>query len=176
MTARVRLGALAAVTAVAFPTAANATTGGAAAPSGGSAHPSKARLTKDGLAVAPRYAPTPVKRIIAAGNKIAKTPYRYGGGHASFKDSGYDCSGSVSYALRGARLVKRAMTSGEYMSWGSRGKGDWVTVYAHGGHVYMTVAGLRFDTSGARANGGSRWHKTKRGWGDGYAIRHPKGL
>ena len=136
----------------------------------------RATLTKDGLAVPPESAPDAVKKVIAAGNEIAKYPYKYGGGHGQWKDSGYDCSGSVSYALRGARLVKRPMSSGEYVSWGRAGKGDWITVYAHGGHVYMTVAGLRFDTSGARENGGSRWHDTKRGWGGGYTVRHPAGL
>jgi cell wall-associated NlpC family hydrolase len=124
--------------------------------------------------VAPTYAPKAVKQIIAAGNEIATKPYRYGGGHGSWKDSGYDCSGSVSYALHGARLIKRAMASGEYAGWGRSGRGDWVTIYANGGHAYMTVAGIRFDTSGLDADG-SRWHREKRS-SSGYSVRHPKGL
>ena len=134
----------------------------------------RARINRDGLAVAPADAPRAVKKVIAAGNEIAKKRYRYGGGHASWKDSGYDCSGSVSYALRGARLVKRPMSSGEYMNWRRRGRGDWITVYAHGGHMYMMVAGLRFDTSGLDEDG-TRWHDTKRSR-RGYAVRHPRGL
>ena len=134
----------------------------------------RARVNRDGLAVAPSDAPRAVKKVIAAGNEIAKKRYRYGGGHASWNDSGYDCSGSVSYALRGARLVKRPMSSGEYRNWGRRGRGEWITVYAHGGHMYMMVAGLRFDTSGLDEDG-TRWHTTKRSR-RGYAVRHPGGL
>jgi len=134
----------------------------------------RARITRDGLAVAPADAPEAVKAVIAAGNEIAKKPYRYGGGHGDWDDSGYDCSGSVSYALHGARLVRRPRDSGEFMSWGRRGRGEWITVYAHGGHVYMMVAGLRFDTSG-RAEDGTRWHDTRRSR-EGYAVRHPSGL
>ena len=181
MTARTRLCALAvtattcAALAPAVPAAAS--TGYAAAPKTGktSKHPTRARINRDGLAVPPRYAPRAVKRIIAAGNEIAKRPYRYGGGHASWKSKGYDCSGSVSYALRGARLVKRPMSSGEYVRWGRRGKGEWVTVYANGGHMYMTVAGLRFDTSGLDADG-SRWHRSSRSASGRYSVRHPRGL
>ena len=79
--------------------------------------------------------------MIAAGNEIATKPYKYGGGHGSWNDSGYDCSGSVSYALHGAGLVSRPRDSGEFMSWGASGRGDWITIYAHGSHVYMMVAG-----------------------------------
>jgi cell wall-associated NlpC family hydrolase len=134
----------------------------------------QARITREGLAVAPADAPRAVKQVIAAGNEIAKTPYKYGGGHGSWNDSGYDCSGSVSYALHGAGLVRRPMDSGEFMSWGRPGRGEWITVYAHGGHVYMMVAGLRFDTSGRREDG-TRWHGT-RASREGYAVRHPSGL
>ena len=134
----------------------------------------RARITRDGLAVAPADAPEAVKQVIAAGNEIAKKPYKYGGGHGSWNDSGYDCSGSVSYALHGAGLVRRPRDSGEFMSWGSRGRGEWITVYAHGGHMYMMVAGLRFDTSG-REEDGTRWHDT-RASREGYAVRHPSGF
>jgi peptidoglycan hydrolase-like protein with peptidoglycan-binding domain len=134
----------------------------------------RATLTSDGLAVAPSSAPPEVKEVIEAGNEIAKKPYKYGGGHGDWTDSGYDCSGSISYALHGAGLVRRARSSGEYASWGRSGRGEWITVYAHGGHAYMMVAGLRFDTSGLDEDG-SRWHRTKRPT-DGYAVRHPGGL
>jgi cell wall-associated NlpC family hydrolase len=134
----------------------------------------RARITREGLAVAPADAPRAVKQVIAAGNEIATKPYKYGGGHGSWNDSGYDCSGSVSYALHGAGLVRRPMDSGEFMSWGRRGRGEWITVYAHGGHVYMMIAGIRFDTSGRREDG-TRWHDT-RASREGYAVRHPAGL
>lgn len=134
----------------------------------------RAKLGKDGLAIAPENAPQEVKDIIAAGNKIAKKPYIYGGGHGKWDDKGYDCSGSVSYALYGAGLVKSSMPSGGYETWGESGAGKWVTIYANGGHMYMVVAGLRFDTSGLKQDG-SRWHDTDRPT-KGYEVRHPKGL
>ncbi|MGI8780646.1 MAG: peptidoglycan-binding domain-containing protein [Solirubrobacteraceae bacterium] len=118
--------------------------------------------------------PWRVRRIIASGSRIAAKPYKYGGGHRSWDDSGYDCSGSVSYALHGAGLVKRAFTSGEFMSWGAPGAGRWVTIYASPGHVYMIVAGRRFDTTG-RDESGSRWQTRSRS-SAGYAVRHPRGL
>ena len=136
----------------------------------------KAYLAADGTAVAPASAPEAVKAIIAAGNEIRNMPYRYGGGHGEdFEDTGYDCSGSVSYALHGANLLKRPMASGGFMSWAKPGRGQWVTTYAHGGHMYMVVAGLRFDTGGARGRGGNRWTTEKRS-SDGYVARHPAGL
>jgi cell wall-associated NlpC family hydrolase len=135
---------------------------------------SKAQLTSDGLAVPPADAPAVVKKVIAAANEIAHKPYRYGGGHGSWQDSGYDCSGSVSYALHGGGLLKAPMPSGSFTSWGRAGAGEWITVYAHGGHMYMTVAGLRFDTSG-RAQTGSRWQREPRS-ASGFAVRHPAGL
>jgi peptidoglycan hydrolase-like protein with peptidoglycan-binding domain len=150
-----------------------------AAPSESAAAPTtsraKAKLGPDGLAVAPADAPDPVKQIITAGNQIAKTPYRYGGGHnESFKDTAYDCSGSVSYALHGADLLDSPLPSGDFMDWALPGAGQWVTVYANEGHMYMVVAGLRFDTSGARQTG-SRWQTATRET-DGYSVRHPQGL
>ena len=135
----------------------------------------KAVLAADGVtAVAPPSAPQKVKAIIAAGNEIATKPYRYGGGHGRWKDSGYDCSGSMSYAFHGAGMLKTSLNSSGFMRWGKPGKGRWVTTYAHGGHSYMVVAGLRFDTSGLSQDG-SRWHKSRRS-ADGYAVRHPAGL
>jgi lysozyme family protein len=115
-----------------------------------------------------------VRRIVRAGNRIARMPYKYGGGHGVWHDSGYDCSGSVSYALHGAGLVSAALTSGDFMSWGAPGRGRWVTIYASPGHVYMVVRGRRFDTSGQYRNG-SRWQANDRS-SAGYVVRHPPGL
>jgi peptidoglycan hydrolase-like protein with peptidoglycan-binding domain len=118
--------------------------------------------------------PLRVRRIIAAGNRIADRPYKYGGGHGQWEDSGYDCSGSVSYALHGAGYLSSALTSGDFMRWGSAGKGRWVTIYAAPGHVYMIVNGRRFDTTG-RSESGTRWQAPDRS-SAGYAVRHPPGL
>lgn len=135
---------------------------------------SKATIGPDGLAIAPADAPDAVKQIIAAGNAIAKTPYIYGGGHGKWQDRGYDCSGSVSYALHGANLLDEALPSGSFTSWGEKGPGQWVTLYANSTHMYMVVAGIRFDTSG-RAQDGSRWHTSMRS-SSGYTVVHPPGL
>ena len=135
----------------------------------------QATLGADGLAVAPDSAPQQVKDIIAAGNAIASKPYKYGGGHGRWKDTGYDCSGSMSYAFHGAGMLDTALDSTGFMSWGEPGKGTWVTTYANAGHSYMIVAGLRFDTSGATADG-SRWHTSLRSGGGSYTVRHPEGL
>ena len=134
----------------------------------------RATIDSNGLAMAPASAPQQVKDIIAAGNAIAHKPYRYGGGHGRWDDSGYDCSGSVSYALHGAGLLNTQLTSGQFETWGAAGAGQWVTIYANGGHVYMYVAGLRFDTSGLSADG-TRWHTDTRS-SSGYVVRHPDGL
>ena len=133
----------------------------------------RARLGSDGLAIAPENAPEAVKRVIAAGNRIAKTPYKWGGGHGRWIDSGYDCSGSVSYALRGGGLIKASAPSYGYYNYGAAGAGKWITIYTNAGHMYMTVAGLRFDTSG-RGNSGSRWQKAMRS-NSGFKVRHPVG-
>ena len=134
----------------------------------------RAQIGSDGLAIAPASAPQAIKDMIAAGNAIAHKPYRYGGGHGRWNDSGYDCSGSVSYALHGAGLLNTQLTSGEFETWGAAGAGQWVTIYANGGHVYMLVAGLRFDTSGLSTDG-TRWHTSSRS-ASGYVVRHPDGL
>ena len=134
----------------------------------------KAVVGDDGLATAPAGAPPLVQAIIAAGNKIATKPYKYGGGHGKWEDSGYDCSGSMSYAFHGAGMLDEALDSTGFMSWGEAGKGQWVTIYAKGSHAYMVVAGLRFDTSG-RANQGTRWQADMRS-SAGYTVRHPEGL
>src|SRR5215211_614334 len=134
----------------------------------------KAALTEDGLALPPASAPPDVQSVIAAGNRIAKKPYKYGGGHGSFHDTGYDCSGSVSYALHGADLVDPPLDSSGFMTYGLRGRGTWITIRANSGHAYMMVAGLRFDTSGLRDRG-TRW-TTKMRSARGYRGRHPNGL
>ncbi len=115
-----------------------------------------------------------VARVIAAANRIAGSPYRYGGGHGSFNDSGYDCSGSVSYALHGGGLLDAPRASGGFASYGAPGPGRRITIYTSPGHMYMTVDGRRFDTS-ARSQSGSRWTSEQRSSG-GYTVRHPVGL
>ena len=135
----------------------------------------KATLGADGFAVAPAGAPAQVKTAIAAGNEIAKSPYVYGGGHGtSMKASGYDCSGSISYALRKAGIMKSSLASGPMMRFGESGPGQWITLYANSGHAYMVIAGLRFDTS-ARKQDGTRWSDEARS-SKGYTARHPEGF
>jgi peptidoglycan hydrolase CwlO-like protein len=131
-------------------------------------------INTGGMVQAPAGAPPAVTQIIAAGNAIATLPYIYGGGHASFHANGYDCSGSVSYALAAAGLVSSPMVSGAYENWGDAGPGRWVTLYANAGHIWMEVAGWRFDTV-ALATSGTRW---ARGGGEfsGFVVRHPPGL
>jgi cell wall-associated NlpC family hydrolase len=131
-------------------------------------------VTPDGYAVPPASAPDVVKRVIAAGNAIAATPYKWGGGHGSWDDTGYDCSGSVSYALHGGGLLNSALVSGDFANWGVSARGTWITLYANTSHVYMVVAELRFDTS-ARSRTGSRWTTEMRP-SDGFAVTHPKGF
>jgi cell wall-associated NlpC family hydrolase len=133
-----------------------------------------AALTSDGLAVAPLDAPAAVQAVIQAGNQIARLPYRYGGGHATWVDTAYDCSASISFAFAAAGLISAPMVSGELARWGAPGPGKWITVYANGGHTFMFVAGLRFDTSGLTATG-SRWQAAPRPTA-GFAVRHPVGL
>jgi peptidoglycan hydrolase-like protein with peptidoglycan-binding domain len=118
--------------------------------------------------------PVEVRRAILAANRIARLPYRWGGGHGSFQDSGYDCSGSVSYVLHAAGRLSSPLDSSALMGWGSAGRGRWITVYARAGHAYMIIAGRRYDTTG-RDSSGSRWQRTDRS-GSGYVLRHPAGL
>jgi cell wall-associated NlpC family hydrolase len=135
----------------------------------------KARLTKKGVAIPPPGAPPAVVNAINAGNTIRKMPYRWGGGHASFLDTGYDCSGAVSYVLNAAGLLPAPIPSGPLMAWGLPGKGRWISVFANAGHTYAVVAGLRWDTSAVgerlRRGSGPRWRATKRS-PRGYMIRH----
>ena len=134
----------------------------------------KAYIDSSGRAVAPASAPDAVKAVIEAGNEIATAPYKYGGGHARWNDSGYDCSGSLSYVLHAAGLLRRALDSSGFMSWGEAGRGTWITVRSNPGHAYLIVAGLRFDTS-ARKRTGTRWSEQMRS-ARGFRGRHPEGL
>lgn len=132
----------------------------------------------DGLAAAPMSAPLAVQQIIWAGNELIGLPYIYGGGHASFISPGYDCSGTVSFALHGANLLATPEDSSEFEKWGSHGAGRWVTIFSNPEHAYMTVAGLRLDTSAANDPSnlqGPRW-RPLRPANEGFTIRHPLGL
>jgi hypothetical protein len=136
-----------------------------------------------GLAIPPIGAPQEVIDAINAANEIVTKPYIYGGGHRSFNSRGYDCSGSVSFALHGAGLVDTPLDSSDFMHWGDPGKGKWITVYTNPSHAFMMIAGLRFDTGfrdrvskahGAAPGSGPRWggpRPTR-----GYHARHPDGL
>jgi cell wall-associated NlpC family hydrolase len=135
----------------------------------------RAGVTSGGRALTPIGAPDVIAKVIAGGNAIAKFPYVWGGGHGSFVDSGYDCSGSVSYALAAAGLLDTPLVSGAFAKWGSPGPGRWITIYANAGHVFMYVAGLRFDTSGRDGPFGSRWQTAPRSLA-GFEVRHPTGL
>ena len=182
--------------ALAAPSAAVAATGGVAPPSdepapvgatGGAGYdpnapanppatpsaPGVARLVR-GVAYAPAGAPLAVVRAIRAGNKLQDKPYRYGGGHGSFLDTAYDCSGTVSFALHGGGLVRSPLNSTALMRWGRAGKGRWISVYANAGHAYAVIAGLRLDTSGTGGRG-PRWQTVQRDPA-GFVARHPAGL
>ena len=137
---------------------------------------SRARLNSNGLVSAPANAPAQIKSIIAAANRIAHTPYVWGGGHGSWNASGYDCSGSVSYALHGGGLLSSPMVSGSFESYGGAGPGSWITIWANGGHVYMQVAGLYFDTGAqSSSNGNDRWSTRRASPAAGFVVRHPTG-
>ncbi|MGJ8695488.1 MAG: peptidoglycan endopeptidase [Verrucomicrobiaceae bacterium] len=126
-------------------------------------------------AIAPPHAPSAVKRAVAAGNHLQRFPYKFGGGHAILNDRGYDCSGSVSYVLREAGLLHDQMTSRGFLTYGERGLGEWITVWAKNGHVYMTIGGLRLDTGGPQQSNGPRWKSEPRS-PSGFSPRHPRGL
>jgi hypothetical protein len=160
---------------------ANAATGGISPTDPRYRPPKRAKLI-NGIAYAPATAPPSVVNAIAAANRIVRMPYRYGGGHAKFEDSGYDCSGSVSYALHGGGLLTSPLDSGSFMRWGKAGKGRWITVYTNPGHAFVMIAGLRFDTgyrdnrptAGAAPGSGPRWGKSRPS--AGFSARHPVGL
>jgi len=180
------------------PAAAPADAGGAqpgqvgTAPTPGSPTPvvpgAKAVLLPDGSAAAPADAPLRVQKAIWAANGLQEKPYRYGGGHASFVDSGYDCSGTISFAFNAAGVLKSPLDSSSFMGWGERGRGQWLTAYANSGHAYAVIAGLRLDTSAGytrisrRARGsdkaaerGPRWRPSRRP-SAGFTARHPGGF
>ncbi len=140
---------------------------------GGATDASAILLT--GVALAPPDAPEPVQGAINAANTIVGRPYVWGGGHASFYDDSYDCSGAVSFALFGGGLIPRPLASGELMHWGAPGPGKWITVYANPGHTFVEIAGLRFDTVGDEQGTGPRWHLATADTG-GFVARHPPGL
>lgn len=142
------------------------------APAGGTAPVVPATLV-NGKAKAAPGTPRAIRRVIRAGNRLQKLPYRYGGGHRRWRDTGYDCSGTVSYALHGAKLVRSPLNSTGFMTWGAEGEGRWISVYANEGHAYMTVAGLRLDTSGTHGTG-PRWQVEPRS-AEGFVVRHPAG-
>ena len=135
----------------------------------------KARLLSNGMLIPPKSAPPRVKAVIAAANRIRNKPYVYGGGHARWQDRGYDCSGSVSYALKGGNFLTSPMPSGPFANWGMAGEGRWITVYANGGHAYAMIAGYRWDTSGnSDGKTGPSWHEDVRS-SAGFVARHPAG-
>lgn len=134
-------------------------------------------ILRNGIAYAPSKAPEAVKRAIWAVNKIRSKPYKWGGGHRSFQDSGYDCSGTVSYALHNAGLLGTPLASGNFLGYGQRGLGRWITVYSRRGHTFAVIAGLRLDTTNTSTGNavGPRWHLSERS-GRGFQARHPAGF
>ena len=138
----------------------------------------EARLLSNGKAAAPADAPEAVQQAIAAANQIIGRPYIYGGGHKSFLSRGYDCSGTVSFALHGGSLLSSPLDSSSFLKWGAAGQGDWITVYTNPGHAFVVIAGLRLDTSAAgdpHGGKGPRWRPTLRST-SGYKARHPLGF
>jgi hypothetical protein len=139
---------------------------------------SVARLRWGGQAAAPERAPLPVRRAIWAANQLRSKPYQYGGGHRSFHDRGYDCSGTVSYALGAAGVIKSPMSSSDFRRFGARGRGKWITVYARNGHAFAIIAGLRLDTTPyltAHDRWAPAWYSSLR-TPSGFEARHPVGL
>jgi hypothetical protein len=146
-----------------------------------------AKILPDGTAAAPALAPPQVQAAIWAANEIQDQPYVYGGGHKDFESNGYDCSGTVSYALHGGDLLDSPLDSSSFMHWGAAGPGQWITIYTNAGHAYTVIAGLRLDTSAVnvtRANvagnkkalqNGPRWRPTMRS-ARGFKVRHPVGF
>jgi hypothetical protein len=138
----------------------------------------KARLLSNGMLIPPKSAPKRVKQVIAAANKIRNKPYVWGGGHGRWIDRGYDCSGAVSFALKGGNFIDSPTPSGPLASWGTRGKGRWISVYANAGHTYAVIAGYRWDTSGnSGGKTGPSWYRDQRSSASGrYTVRHPAGF
>jgi hypothetical protein len=145
--------------------------------SGINPNPNRATLTSSGLAIAPANAPAPVVAAINAANEIAHLKYTWGGGHGTYEDTGYDCSGSLSFILAAAGLLNGTETSGQLMSYGASGPGKWISIWANDGHTFAEIAGLRFDTV-ALAETGTRWSNRSPDEPDinTFAVRHPVGL
>jgi hypothetical protein len=135
----------------------------------------KARLLPNGMLIPPKSAPPRVKAVIKAADRIRTKPYIWGGGHGRWWDRGYDCSGSVSYALHGGKFLESPLPSGPMEHWGLEGEGRWITVYANAGHAYAVIAGYRWDTSGNSEGTGPRWHEDLRD-NVGFVARHPAGF
>jgi len=153
-------------------------TNGVIFPESGPTTPGSQAALCGGIALAPAHAPLTVKRAIWAANQLHSKPYRYGGGHASFDDGGYDCSGTISYALGGAGLISSPMSSSDFRRYGQRGQGRWITVYTRNGHTFAVIAGLRLDTTpgdSSRYRWAPRWQRIFRGPA-GFEARHPAGL
>lgn len=137
--------------------------------------PGKTAEVRGGYAIAPPAAPPEVHAAIAAGNRIAGLPYSYGAGHGQGESSAYDCSGAASYVLRGAGKLRAAETSKSFRRFGEPGPGEWITIYAKKGHVFMSIAGLRYDTGWTDGPKGPQWTMRDRP-ADGCVMRHPVGL
>jgi hypothetical protein len=135
----------------------------------------KARLLANGMLIPPASAPPRVKAVVSAANRIRTKPYIWGGGHARWWDRGYDCSGSVSFALHGGEFLESPLPSGPMERWGYPGKGRWISVYANAGHAYAVIAGYRWDTAGDASGTGPRWHAELLS-NRGYVARHPLGF
>lgn len=136
----------------------------------------KARLLSNGMLIPPKSAPARVKGVIAFANRIRTKPYIWGGGHRTWWDRGYDCSGSVSYALHGGEFLDSPLPSGPLENWGLSGEGRWISVYANPGHAYAVIAGYRWDTSGnTDGSTGPSWHNDMRNYA-GFVARHPAGF
>lgn len=141
----------------------------------GAGSPDQAALLLGDTALAPASAPPQIEAVIDAANQIVEQPYRWGGGHGSWRSRGYDCSGAVSYALAGGGLIGAPADSTQLMSWGAPGRGRWLTIFANPSHVYAVVAGLRWDTVGLGSGEGPRWHPAD-AYPSGYVARHVPGL
>ena len=137
--------------------------------------PGRTATLENGLAVAPEKAPQIVREAIWAGNELVGKPYRYGGGHASFYDSAYDCSGAVGYVLHAIGRLETPTPSDEFRHYSEGGPGKWMTVYAANGHAFLVVAGLRFDTGYGSGGHGPQW-LTRSRQADHFVMRHPEGL
>jgi hypothetical protein len=135
----------------------------------------KSVLLRDGRAIAPKSSPSRVKAAVAAGNRLQGKPYQMGGGHRSVEDHAYDCSGTVSYALINAGLLRSPLTSGGFRKYGEPGPGRWITIYAKDGHTFMSIGRLRLDTSYRGGGSGPSWTTNTRP-AKGYVMRHPRGL